>query len=78
MPMAAIATEEVLRAEASAIHARDLAGKSGTELYEALNKLNSSALCLSGGGIRSAAFGLGVIQALTSYPLSVVADKPIH
>jgi Patatin-like phospholipase len=33
--------------------------------YEAAHKLgNISALCLSGGGIRSAAFGLGVLQGL--------------
>jgi len=32
--------------------------------YRALNRLNRAALCLSGGGIRSATFCLGVIQAL--------------
>jgi hypothetical protein len=32
--------------------------------YRALNKLNRAALCLSGGGIRSATFCLGVIQGL--------------
>jgi hypothetical protein len=32
--------------------------------YRALNTLNRAALCLSGGGIRSATFCLGVIQAL--------------
>ena len=37
--------------------------------YRALNKLNRAALCLSGGGIRSATFCLGVIQALAMYPL---------
>ncbi len=37
-------------------------------LYRSLNTLNSSALCLSGGGIRSAAFALGVIQALAAHP----------
>jgi hypothetical protein len=37
-------------------------------LYQALNDLDRSALCLSGGGIRSAAFGLGVIQALATHP----------
>jgi predicted acylesterase/phospholipase RssA len=34
--------------------------------YRSLNKLNRSALCLSGGGIRSATFCLGVIQALAA------------
>jgi hypothetical protein len=37
-------------------------------LYQALGKLDRAALCLSGGGIRSAAFGLGVIQALATQP----------
>ncbi len=66
--MAALTTEEVLRDEAKAIHDEDLSGKSGKELYRALNELNSAALCLSGGGIRSAAFALGVIQALAVHP----------
>jgi hypothetical protein len=38
------------------------------DLYQALGKLDRAALCLSGGGIRSAAFGLGVIQALATHP----------
>ena len=38
------------------------------EFYQALNRLDSTALCLSGGGIRSAAFNLGVIQALATHP----------
>ena len=37
-------------------------------LYQALNRLDRAALCLSGGGIRSAAFSLGVIQALATHP----------
>jgi hypothetical protein len=36
--------------------------------YRALNHLDRAALCLSGGGIRSAAFSLGVIQALAAHP----------
>ena len=35
--------------------------------YRSLNDLNRSALCLSGGGIRSATFCLGVIQALAAF-----------
>ena len=62
--------EKVLEEEAEAIHQADLSGKSGTDLYRALNELNSAALCLSGGGIRSAAFGLGIIQALAVHPRS--------
>jgi hypothetical protein len=66
-----LGTEEVLQDEAKAIHGADLSGKSGNELYQALNGLNSAALCLSGGGIRSAAFALGVIQALAVHPRPV-------
>ncbi|MDO9414141.1 MAG: patatin-like phospholipase family protein [Pseudolabrys sp.] len=39
------------------------------EFYRELGKLRSAALCLSGGGIRSATFGLGIIQALAQYRL---------
>jgi len=39
-------------------------------LYRALNKLNRAALCCSGGGIRSATFCLGVIQALAGHDVS--------
>jgi Patatin-like phospholipase len=42
--------------------------------YRGLNKLNRSALCLSGGGIRSATFCLGVIQALAAYDVSMPAS----
>ncbi len=35
--------------------------------YRELNKLNRAALCCSGGGIRSATFCLGVIQALAMF-----------
>jgi hypothetical protein len=38
--------------------------ESREELYRRLNGLNRAALCCSGGGIRSATFCLGVIQAL--------------
>ena len=42
--------------------------KAQHSLYGALNSLDRAALCLSGGGIRSAAFSLGVIQALAAHP----------
>jgi hypothetical protein len=44
--------------------------------YRALNKLNRAALCCSGGGIRSATFCLGVIQALAAYDVGGVAPGP--
>src|SRR5437899_9790460 len=70
--------EEVLRTEALTIHGDGLSDKEGPDLYRALNGLDSAALCLSGGGIRSAAFSLGVIQALASHPRAAPAgnDKP--
>ncbi|MFL6930917.1 MAG: hypothetical protein ACJ8FK_13480 [Xanthobacteraceae bacterium] len=63
--------DKVLQEEAAAIHgdaARNVAGKTGAALYCALHGLNSVALCLSGGGIRSASFALGVIEALAVHP----------
>jgi len=39
-------------------------GKRQRAFYRELNEKKRAALCLSGGGIRSAAFGLGVIEAL--------------
>jgi hypothetical protein len=42
-------------------------GKRRREFYRSLNKHDSAALCLSGGGIRSAAFSLGVIEALARH-----------
>jgi len=71
-----LTTEQVLREEARAIHQADLSDKSGVELYCALNRLNSTALCLSGGGIRSGAFALGVIQALAAHPRTA-NDEPV-
>lgn len=70
-----LSTEQVLVAEATAIHgagavpdSRDGKPLAGKALYRELNRCNSVALCLSGGGIRSAAFALGVIQALAVHP----------
>ena len=66
----AFGTEQVLQEEAMAIHGADLAKLTGKELNRELNKLNSAALCLSGGGIRSASFALGVMQAFAVHPRS--------
>src|SRR3954469_1732008 len=60
--------DTVLRDEAKAIHGVDLQGLGGDALYRKLNGLGNSALCLSGGGIRSATFALGVIEALAMHP----------
>ncbi len=48
------------------------------KFYRALNETKRSALCLSGGGIRSATFCLGVIQALAAFDVktgTVRADQ---
>jgi hypothetical protein len=47
------------------------AAPSKNEIYESVDSSPTelSALCLSGGGIRSATFGLGVLQALARYRL---------
>lgn len=106
--MGALSIEEVLAAEAKAIHGGDPAfaepqapstqeqhearkqlnadarpartaqakaaagGDDATrrKFYCSLNKLSRVALCCSGGGIRSATFCLGVIQALAQYDLT--------
>ena len=62
-------TDWVLRDEAKQVHGKDLPDSTkGAELYRELYALNSTALCLSGGGIRSAAFALGLIEALATHP----------
>src|SRR3954451_22089074 len=45
-------------------HVRGIPEPTPKDAYDAALRLNLSALCLSGGGIRSAAFCLGVLQAL--------------
>jgi hypothetical protein len=66
--MAALRTDEVLSEEAREIFDKDFSGQSGQELYRSFNLQKPAALCISGGGIRSAAFALGVIQALAIHP----------
>lgn len=62
-------TETLLRQEAFEIEGEVIAHSvDGVELNRRLNRLNRSALCISGGGIRSATFALGVIQALATHP----------
>ncbi|MGB9368024.1 MAG: patatin-like phospholipase family protein [Xanthobacteraceae bacterium] len=64
-------TETALRAETNAVHpdkppvGDDVGGEA---LCRALHGRRSTALCLSGGGIRSASFALGVIEALAVHP----------
>lgn len=44
-------------------------------LYCGLGKLDRAALCLSGGGIRSASFALGILQSLAGHPRGA-ANRP--
>jgi hypothetical protein len=68
--MACIQLDEVLRHEADAIHGAGSVDPKlkGPAVYPALLGLGSTALCISGGGIRSASFSQGVIEALASHP----------
>src|SRR6516225_8049642 len=108
--MAALSVEEVLAAEADALHgtnwrtavrlAHPPRGQEAQEartrlndrrdgldlpydeverrkaFYRSLNKLKRAALCCSGGGIRSATFCLGAIQAFAKYDVTNSAPRP--
>ena len=78
--MADLKTHEVLGAEANAIHGSGKVAPEakGPTLYVTLNELKSAALCLSGGGIRSAAFSFGVIQALAMNPRQPSGERPLE
>jgi hypothetical protein len=77
--MEPLESDAVLRDEANNVH-HDKTLPDGTqfrdippaavnaELYRALHARDASALCISGGGIRSATFALGVIEALAVHP----------
>jgi hypothetical protein len=74
--VACITTDKILRDEANAIHGSGTIAEpppgekplEGSDLYRKLLSLNSAALCISGGGIRSASFSQGVIEALACHP----------
>jgi hypothetical protein len=62
-------TEQILLEEANAIHGEErVRSVRDANLYDKLYNMDSAALCLSGGGIRSASFALGVLQALATHP----------
>jgi hypothetical protein len=65
-----LSLEEVLVEEFQLLHGRMPTEGSLDTLYKDIHELvdqdqGQSALCLSGGGIRSASFGLGILQALS-------------
>ena len=62
---------DVLREEFAALHPDADVGRTLAAFYAAVHRLEppQSALCFSGGGIRSASFALGVLQALARHGL---------
>ncbi len=64
-----IKLDEALNEELKQI--KPTSGRGGTlkEVFDKFHKAELSALCFSGGGIRSATFGLGMIQALAKHDL---------
>jgi len=78
---------EMLAAEHAHLHRHDVGGsaESGAaqtgsldEVYAALHRCGHSALCLSGGGIRSASFALGVLEGLARQGLLRGFRLPLH
>lgn len=71
--MTALTTGEVLAAEFAKIHGQPVPVPATEQDYReavhALPDTGQAALCLSGGGIRSAAFSLGVLQGLARHKL---------
>ncbi|MCI0755749.1 patatin-like phospholipase family protein [Teichococcus vastitatis] len=71
--MTALTTGQVLAAEFAAIHGPPATAPATEQDYrEAVHALpgtGQAALCLSGGGIRSAAFSLGILQGLARHKL---------
>src|SRR5947207_13316206 len=64
----------VLDQEFTELHTGDLGIAPATDMLELYQRIHGlmvprAALCLSGGGIRSAALALGVLQALAPYGL---------
>ncbi|HEV7919649.1 MAG TPA: patatin-like phospholipase family protein [Thermoanaerobaculia bacterium] len=71
--MPAIELKDVLRDEYERLHRKPLAATKIDEVFEELHGHGQTALCISGGGIRSATFALGVIQCLARIRCSGVS-----
>jgi hypothetical protein len=65
--------DQILCEEAGEIHGQPFMAE-GKELYKKLHAVHSTALCLSGGGVRSASFNVGVIEALAANPRTPAAS----
>lgn len=60
---------DVLAEELECVKGRSIADRSLEKIFEKFHGEGLTALCFSGGGIRSATFGLGVVQALARHGL---------
>src|SRR5271155_6258701 len=72
MPAGPVKLHEVLREEYQALRpSGDFSGESTSEVVDKLRGQEKplSALCISGGGIRSSTFALGALQALADHRL---------
>jgi len=70
MPEQPLRLQEVLRQEFEVLRpGADFSGEEADEVFDKLRRQPKplSALCISGGGIRSATFGLGALQALAKH-----------
>jgi hypothetical protein len=67
LPDRYLKTKQIVRREATT--ELEMNEKLVAELYACLQEQQRAALCLSGGGIRSATFGLGVLQGLARHDL---------
>ena len=56
----------------------DLCRELECPLKRLLHAMNRSALCLSGGGIRSASYGLGVLEGLAGFSLGKLSDDQVQ
>jgi len=72
MPEGPVKLHEVLRQEYQTLRPGvDFSGESTSEVLDKLRRQEKplSALCISGGGIRSATFALGALQGLAGHRL---------
>jgi hypothetical protein len=75
--MAEISTTDVLAKEAHATNGVELSREGDVRaLYRKLNELNRAAICLSGGGIRSASFAPANVFALGRDRVVPVHEAP--
>lgn len=72
-PNEPLSTDQILAAEYSALRPeRQWQGQTADQLFTEVHSIEEplSALCISGGGIRSATFGLGAIQGLAGHGIA--------